>query len=469
MTYKEPSATGSEPGLITLTNDLGGSATSPSVITLTGSAVNKIAGYPGATTTRGALWMGSTNVASPSNVNFTLSTDASANTYLGALGASNGNFFFYAAPGGTLTQLALWGGQSGDNLLLGAPATDQLNITPAGLSITTPTADTATNNITLTPQAPNGSATSHKTPGSVVVNAPLPISGGGEGTFQYQRNGQPYFTVQGLVGGPTSYAGIYLGPNLTPNTSNHCLVSDNTNVFVNSPGAGAVQLQVNGIVQENITSSSIAITPVSLSWVTGTTSPKLAQADNTTSSATATNLTVQAQNATGTTSVGGNLVLTSGTGTSTNGTVNVQAGGSTKLAVTPSQVQVTEQFLLQSIILNDGYSGATTTDGGTYTIYTEPAQATSTSYDYVVTVVGQEASDGDLYRADFSFNYQRIASAGPTVAGAAPTALNVRTTGDGSSWSAAISTAGNSVIVNVTGQVGNTVNWVVAFNRITCA
>jgi hypothetical protein len=73
-------------------------------------------------------------------------------------------------------------------------------------------------------------------------------------------------------------------------------------------------------------SSPLAITPANLQWITGTTTPTIKQADNTTNSATAQTLTLQAQNATGTTSVGGALKLQSGTGTSTTGAVQLFTG-----------------------------------------------------------------------------------------------------------------------------------------------
>lgn len=73
--------------------------------------------------------------------------------------------------------------------------------------------------------------------------------------------------------------------------------------------------------------SPIAITPSVLRWLDTTIVPTLKQNDNTINSATGEVLTVQAQNATGTSSTGGDLALTSGTGTSSNGKVSLQAGG----------------------------------------------------------------------------------------------------------------------------------------------
>jgi hypothetical protein len=72
---------------------------------------------------------------------------------------------------------------------------------------------------------------------------------------------------------------------------------------------------------------SLATTAATISWASGTSSPTLKQSDVATNSATGATLTIQSQNATGTTSTGGNLILTSGAGTSTDGYINLQVGG----------------------------------------------------------------------------------------------------------------------------------------------
>ena len=74
-------------------------------------------------------------------------------------------------------------------------------------------------------------------------------------------------------------------------------------------------------------SSGVELLNSILQFTTGVTLPKINQADNTTNSATGQLLSINAQNATGTTSIGGALVLASGTGTSANGTVTIQEGG----------------------------------------------------------------------------------------------------------------------------------------------
>lgn len=82
--------------------------------------------------------------------------------------------------------------------------------------------------------------------------------------------------------------------------------------------------------------SPIAITPAVLQWVIGATSPTLKQIDQTAGSTNGQALTVQAQNATGVTSTGGALNLTSGTGTTAAGNVNLKTGGTTQLALSPT-------------------------------------------------------------------------------------------------------------------------------------
>ena len=120
------------------------------------------------------------------------------------------------------------------------------------------------------------------------------------------------------------------------------------------------------------------------------------------------------------------------------------------------------------------YSAALTTNDATLTtIFTEPAEVASTTYDYIGTITGQNtptdggASAGDLYRADFAFDEQRLGSAAPTAAGASPLPLNVRTTGAGNTWPGiTFSVSGNSVIFQVQGLATTTIIWHFQVTRI---
>lgn len=93
------------------------------------------------------------------------------------------------------------------------------------------------------------------------------------------------------------------------------------------------------------TAEAYRVTPVSagtttLQFASTVTAATIFQADLATNAGTGAPLTVQAQNETGTTSVGGALNLTSGTGTTTNGAVNLQVGGTTTASL------VTNKFVL---------------------------------------------------------------------------------------------------------------------------
>lgn len=70
-----------------------------------------------------------------------------------------------------------------------------------------------------------------------------------------------------------------------------------------------------------------------LQWNTGV-DILINQADLVTNSGSANTLTIQAQNETGTTSTGGNLIITSGTGTSLNGDLTLKYGGTQRVFVT---------------------------------------------------------------------------------------------------------------------------------------
>ena len=97
-------------------------------------------------------------------------------------------------------------------------------------------------------------------------------------------------------------------------------------------------------------SSPIAITPNSLQWIS-TAVPVLTQADVTTASATGALSTHRAQNATGTTSIGGSVRMVAGTGTTRNGETQFYSGSTQRARIFEAQ-----QHHLQ---LGDGAGDAT--------------------------------------------------------------------------------------------------------------
>lgn len=115
---------------------------------------------------------------------------------------------------------------------------------------------------------------------------------------------------------------------------------------------------------------STASSTTTIQFNTASSSPTISQADKTTGSGTGNALTIQAQNETGTTSTGGALNLTSGTGTTVAGTVNIQTGASTKLAVSPTTVTITDA-LTQSggaVSLTGNATSSFTTSSGSLTL-----------------------------------------------------------------------------------------------------
>lgn len=111
-------------------------------------------------------------------------------------------------------------------------------------------------------------------------------------------------------------------------------------------GGTTVSLLVGGVATFQTTSLALSSLVPTISFTSAQTTPKLNQATVATNSATGQALTVQAQIASGTTSIGGDLNLSPGTGTSSNGNINLQnlttttsapsAGGAGALPATPA-------------------------------------------------------------------------------------------------------------------------------------
>jgi len=107
--------------------------------------------------------------------------------------------------------------------------------------------------------------------------------------------------------------------------------------------AGTIHLQTGGTDQITIVpgaSPNVNITPSIVQWVTTTTNPILKQADTSTNGQL---MTVQAQNTTDPASTGGKLYLTSGSsagGASQAGIVEIQTGGTRRIAVAPAGIVI---------------------------------------------------------------------------------------------------------------------------------
>lgn len=165
------------------------------------------------------------------------------------------------------------------------------------------------------------------------------------------------------------------GANLTIQAQNAVTTGGNA-VITSGTGAtaGNVQLQTGAvdriIVHPTYTefrdmAEAVRIVPVSsgisyIQFASTVTTSGIAQADTVVNAATGAPLAVIAQHATGTTTVGGALLLSSGTGTTTNGAVNLQVGTVTTASL------VTNKF-----VFNKGRRRNVTqisSAGGTYAV-----------------------------------------------------------------------------------------------------
>lgn len=189
-------------------------------------------------------------------------------------------------------------------------------------------------------------------PGARLLTASTGLQGGGNLTADRSFNVNPNLTLTSLtIGASTATVGeIRLGVSgrinfrnftnttdltiLTTDSSNDVILGDATNsnsVIVNvGTGSSNLQVRVSSSPIFALTASSCSFTLPLVQFATTISLPAINQADNPINSATATNFTIHAQNATGTGStVGGNLILVAGTG-STIGSVQLQAGSSAK-------------------------------------------------------------------------------------------------------------------------------------------
>jgi hypothetical protein len=150
-----------------------------------------------------------------------------------------------------------------------------------------------------------------------------------------------------------STSGIINLPNATViktrNAANNADISlvgtDNSNnIFLGgglNDGYVALNASTGNLVKFQVASNDIiTISNNSLSLASIGTAYTISQPSLGTNSATGNPLTIQAQNTTGTTSTGGAVNITSGTGTLIDGYVNIQTGGTTNLSVTPNVIWI---------------------------------------------------------------------------------------------------------------------------------
>jgi hypothetical protein len=135
----------------------------------------------------------------------------------------------------------------------------------------------------------------------------------------------------------TGLSVLYLGPNLTPSSTNFTVQGDGTNTIINAGSSGGSIYMTMGNNFDNpypliLTSSSMTLGVPSFTFDVSETNPTINQVA--TSSASGATLTIQAQNATGASHNGGNLILAGGTsGSATVGSVELQANSVTVASI----------------------------------------------------------------------------------------------------------------------------------------
>ncbi len=211
-------------------------------------------------------------------------------------------------------------------------------------------------------------------------------------------------------------------------------------------------------------SFDIRSTAAILMWNSGSAAPTLKQQNNPTNSATAATLTIQAANAVGTSSTGGSLALSSGTGTTASGSVKLQTGGTDRVTVSPTTITVNpvhtdvtgnSKCTLRSDVANVQTTGATQTTLYSWTI----GNNAMTTVDVTVTACVSAASNvtgGAVLKKSMSFrrnNGSTVTAIGSNVDGGsvADTALN--------SIAVVIDNSTTTGRVRVTGLSSTTIQW----------
>lgn len=145
-------------------------------------------------------------------------------------------------------------------------------------------------------------------------------------------------------------------------SSNSTIYLDKTTVEIGGGGASVATIYLEApqvLLRDNSLNTSCTFTPAiagaSWSMASNVASFSLTQADKTTNAGTGAPLTIQAQNETGTTSVGGALILASGSGTSTHGSILLKPGGTTSVTATSSLLSSTNPIAIGTTPATDGY------------------------------------------------------------------------------------------------------------------
>lgn len=234
-----------------------------------------------------------------------------------------------------------------------------VTLTSTAISQLANTGSLPCSDLTITPQAPfSGAGGSNRNPGSLVVSLADPTNGQaidvGSPAFKVKQGGTQYVAMgRRLNNGVSTYGAVWCG-SAAPTEQNMCFGADGAGVcFLNCPTGGTIYLTFGvAMTGLELTAGSLNFHPTFFAWDLAATTPSLIQSNQTANSTNGQPLKVQAQNATGLTSTGGQLTLTSGTGTTAPGNVVLQTGGTDRVTVAPTTVTLTPPTLQWAASVN---------------------------------------------------------------------------------------------------------------------
>lgn len=205
---------------------------------------------------------------------------------------------------------------------------------------------------------------------------------------------------------------------------------------------------------------SLAATAGILQWAAATLVPIVKQANSTTNGATGQTLTVQAQTVTGSTGTGGNLVVSSGAGTPTAGTVKIQTGGTDKLTITPNSMSIAPTLITRTGNANckvwEDYTSVSTSNATQTVSYSiSLANNAGTHVDVLVTAINSGRTAGGSFKrsADFRNLSGTAAQIGSTQNGGDNFDATANT------WAVTIDRSSATARVLITGAAGVTIRW----------
>jgi hypothetical protein len=233
---------------------------------------------------------------------------------------------------------------------------------------------------------------------------------------------------------------------------------------VTASGTGSVAASVisitggSGVV-------NVAATGNIITWAAATTAPGLRQADLSTNSGAGAALTIQAQNETGTTSTGGNLVLKSGTGTTVGGNILLDVGSTVVYTIsnpggTTSGTSLTSNSADTKLLVNSYTADVATTTTGNVTMFSYTIASNKVINVDVIVVANANASAATTAAAVFKLNaiYKNIGGT-VTAIGTTPVVISSQADASLSTATAVISNSTVTISVVVAGVAATTITW----------